>query len=62
MWIGHGEKLAKEALERLVLEINSENTAIGVSVEHDGLTMPIGKVVNGKLVQLEDGEFAVETL
>lgn len=59
---GHGEKLAKEALEQLVLEINSENTAIGVSVEHDGLTMPIGKVVNGKLVQLEDGEFAVETL
>lgn len=59
---GHGEKLAKEALERLVLEINSGNTAIGVNVEHDGLTMPIGKVVNANLVQLEDGEFAVETL
>lgn len=58
----HGDKLEKEALETLVNTINTKEEAIGVSVEHDSLAMPIGKVIKGELVQLDDGEFAVKTI
>jgi hypothetical protein len=57
----HGDKIEKEALETVVDMINAGTEAIGVTIEHDGLTMPIGKVIRGKLVQLDDGEFAVAT-
>lgn len=58
----HGDKIEKEALETLVQAINTQESAIAVSVEHDGLVMPIGKVLKGNLVQLPDGEFAVTTV
>lgn len=58
----HGDKIEKETLETLVKAINTEESAIVVSVEHDSLVMPIGKVIKGNLVQLSDGEFAVATV
>ena len=59
---GHGERIGKEALETFVKAINAEENAIGVSVEHDSLAMPIGKVIKANLVQLTNGEFAVSAV
>lgn len=31
-----------------------------MGIEHDSTIMPIGKVINGKMIRLEDGEYALE--
>lgn len=55
----HNCKIDKEALEDLVKSVNGEY-AIRIGIEHDSLIMPIGKILSGKLIKLEDGEYAVE--
>lgn len=56
----HNCRIAKEALESAVKDINEGIYAIGVGIEHDFSIMPIGKVISGKLVELEDGEYGLE--
>lgn len=56
----HNCRIAKEALESATKDINEGMYAIGVGMEHDSSIMPIGKVVSGKLVELDDGEYGLE--
>lgn len=56
----HNCMIAKEALEDAVKDINEGLYAIGVGIEHDSTIMPIGKVISGKMVKLDDGEYGIE--
>lgn len=56
----HNCRIAKEALEDAIKDINEGLYAIGVGIEHDSTIMPIGKVISGKLVKLKDGEYGIE--
>lgn len=56
----HNCIIAKEALEDAVKDINEGLYAIGVGIEHDSTIMPIGKVISGKMVKLDDGEYGIE--
>lgn len=56
----HNCKIKKSVLEELAKNINDGEYAIGVGVEHNHTIMPIGKVLSGELVKLEDGEFGIE--
>lgn len=56
----HNCRITKEALENAVKDINEGTYAVGVGIEHDSTIMPIGKVINGKMIKLEDGEYALE--
>lgn len=56
----HNCMIAKEALEDAVKDINEGLYAIGVGIEHNSTIMPIGKVISGKMVELEDGEYGIE--
>lgn len=56
----HNCRLSKEMLEELVNNINNEKYAIRMGIEHDSSIMPIGKILSGKMLELEDGEYAVE--
>lgn len=53
-------KFTKETLEDIVKDINESVYAIRVGIEHDSSIMPIGKILSGKMLKLEDGEYAVE--
>lgn len=53
-----GETIDLDTLQSLVDQINSSYVPIGV--EHDPRKPPIGRFTSAKLVQMEDGEFAVE--
>lgn len=56
----HNCMIAKEALKDAVKDINEGLYAIGVGIEHDSTIMPIGKVISGKMVKLDDGEYGIE--
>lgn len=53
-----GDKLPKEALEEFVMQAN-QNIILN-NVEHDPRIPPIGRLISAKLVELDDGEFAIE--
>jgi hypothetical protein len=52
------ELLTKNALEQMVNQYRTNY--IKVMDEHDPRKIPIGRVIDGRLVELQDGEFAVE--
>lgn len=54
----HGERYTISALEIMVKQSNSQ--IIPFSYEHDPRIPPLGRVIMTELVELEDGEFAVE--
>lgn len=56
----HNCRITKEALENAAKDINESTYAVGVGIEHDPTIMPIGKVINGKIIRLKDGEYALE--
>lgn len=56
----HNCRISKGALESAAKDINEGTYAVGVGIEHDSTIMPIGKVINGKMIRLEDGEYALE--
>lgn len=56
----HNCKITKEALESACESINKSDYAPAVGIEHDRTIMPIGKVVKGEIVKLENDEFALE--
>lgn len=56
----HNCRLSREMLEELVNNINNEKYAIRMGIEHDSSIMPIGKILRGKIIELEEGESAVE--
>lgn len=56
----HNCRIAKEALEDAVKDINEGLYAVGVGMEHDPTVMPIGKVLSGRMVTFEDGEYGIE--
>ena len=55
-----GSKISKGALQDIVEAINADEGSVGIIVEHDPLVMPIGKVLKGELIELDDGEYAIE--
>lgn len=56
----HNCKITKEALESACENINTSNYAPAIGIEHDRTIMPIGKVIKGEIVKLENDEFALE--
>ena len=50
--------MTKEALELMVEQANSSYIPVGIM--HDPRIPPVGRIISAKLVQLEDGEYAVE--
>ena len=56
----HNCRIAKEALEDAVKDMNEGLYAVGVGMEHDPTVMPIGKVLSGRMVMFEDGEYGIE--
>lgn len=56
----HNCRMSKETLENTAKDIVENVYAIGVGIEHDSTIMPIGKVINGKMFNLENGEYALE--
>ncbi len=56
----HNCRITKEVLEDMAKDITDGVCAVGMGVEHNLAVMPIGKVLNGKIIELEDGEYALE--
>lgn len=56
----HNCRMSKEVLEKIAKDINENEYAIGVGIEHDSTVMPIGKVICGEIIDLADGEYALE--
>lgn len=54
----HRERFTKEALESMVRQSNEKIIPLGI--EHDPRIPPQGRILEANLVQLPDGEFAVE--
>lgn len=54
----HGERFALGALETMVEQSNKQVIPLGS--EHDPRIPPLGRVIMTELIELEDGEFAVE--
>ena len=54
----HGDQVTKEALEALAAQVGQ--TYIPVAWQHDLRYPPLGRVVGARLVELPDGEVAVE--
>lgn len=56
----HNCKITKEALEKATDEINNSEYVPFVGIDHDHSLMPIGKVIKGEIVPIEDGEFGAQ--
>lgn len=56
----HGEAFAIEGLKDMVEQINKEY--IPLTLEHDPRIPPHGRVVSARLLQLDDGAYAVEAI
>lgn len=56
----HGDRFAKSALEGMVRQLSEAEGPQWMYMEHDTTLPPIGRVVGARLVQLEDGEYAVD--
>lgn len=54
----HNEKMSLSALKALVKESNKK--IIPIIVEHDPRQPPIGRIISTQILQLEDGEYALE--
>lgn len=54
----HNEKMSKECLEGLVDQITSHT--ILMNIEHDPRIPPVGRIISGKIVQLDNKEYGVE--
>lgn len=54
----HGDKLMLSALESMLDSLSRQT--VPVQVEHDPRRPPIGKIVSGNIVELEDSEFGLE--
>lgn len=54
----HGERFSIGALETMVEQSNKQIIPLGY--EHDPRVPPLGRVIKTELIELEDGEFAVE--
>lgn len=53
----HGMKITKEALDKLAEEFQKSETVPALLIEHDTTLPPIGKVIDGKVEKMEDGEY-----
>jgi hypothetical protein len=54
----HGDQMTLSVLESMVGQINEG--ILLINNEHDPRNAPVGRIISAKLIQLEDGEFAVE--
>jgi len=54
----HGERFTKEALECAKRQI--DEAIIPQGIEHDPRIEPIGRILSAEIIQLGDGEFALE--
>lgn len=54
----HGDQMTLSILESMVRQINDGISLI--NIEHDPRNAPVGRIISAKLIQLDDGEFAVE--
>lgn len=54
----HNEMISVGALEDFVRFINTQYTPMGV--EHDPRIPPVGRVISASIIELEDGEYAVD--
>ncbi len=54
----HNERMTLECLEGLVAQIKSHT--ILMNVEHDPRIPPVGRIITGKIVPLENNEYGVE--
>ena len=54
----HTERVVPEALDGFVNLVNQQYLPIGV--EHDPRVVPVGRLLSAHIVELEDGEFAVD--
>ena len=56
----HNQQIPEEELFEIVQKINEGNTSIRLGVEHDPTVLPIGKIVNAKMVSISESEIAIE--
>jgi hypothetical protein len=56
----HGDKLTLSALESIVNQVNLYSIPVGT--EHDPRIPPHGRIHSAKIIKLEDGEYALETV
>ncbi len=54
------ERIADESLHELVESINAKDSVLGMGLNHDISIMPVGKVINGSVVDLSDDLLGVE--
>lgn len=54
----HGERMSLQALETMMEQTNEKIIPMGV--EHDPRIPPKGRVISAELVELEDGEYALD--
>lgn len=56
----HNQQIPEEELLEIAEEINAGNAAIRLGVEHDPTILPIGKIVNAKMLTINENEIAIE--
>lgn len=56
----HGDRFTKSALESMIRQLSEAEGPQWMYMEHDTTLPPIGRVLDVRLVQLEDGEYAVD--
>lgn len=56
----HGDQFTKNALQGMVNQLNEKY--VRVIKEHDPRKIPIGRIINSSLIELENGHFGVETI
>ena len=54
----HGEQMSVEVLHSMAKQINKDIIPLGV--EHDPRIPPLGRIIQGEVIKLEDGHFALE--
>ncbi len=55
----HNERFPKEVLEKIVDDINTSDTSIINTIEHDTTIPPCGKVIKAEIQLRDDGEYQV---
>lgn len=56
----HNETISDSVLYNLAEKITSGDNALGLGLNHDATILPIGKVMSGNVIHLEDGSLGVE--
>lgn len=54
----HNEKMSVDALKAMVMQSNENIIPLGM--EHDPRLSPVGRILQTKLVELDDGEYAID--